>query len=257
MFAKGEAPTGASPFVLAPSKIDTQETMKSFISFRVLSMALLLLGVGGFALGGFSLESQLKPDSAQQTLVESSKKAIVSTGISESYFNSHFTLLKVFNQPSDRRVMWKFAVNGYEAIINDSIGSTVVDSKEINIHSVSRSLGQVKEITKTISKSRALKALKTCVGNYSEPYVEFGQVEGHAELFLVGTQKPKVNRREQADSLEREREEAEERSRTIGTTDVIENEEGEKQKSPVIIGYINLQTGKCTRGKGILAKESL
>jgi hypothetical protein len=232
--------------------------MKSFKSFRVLSLALLLLGVGGFAFGGFALESQLKLDSAQQTLVESSKKAIVATGISESYFDSHFTLLKVFNQPSDRRVMWKFAVNGYESIINDSIGSTSVGSKQINIHSVSRNLGETTEISKTISRPRALRALKSCIGDYTEPYVEFGQVEGHAELFLVGTQKPKVNRREQAEALKREREdEAKERSRTIGATDVIENEEGEKQKSPVIIGYINLQTGKCTRGKGVLAKESL
>jgi hypothetical protein len=221
---------------------------------RVLSLTFLLLAAGGFAPASFSARSQVKLDDAQRALVESSKKAIVATGISESYFTSHFTVLKVLNQPSDRRVMWKFAVNGYESIINDSIGSTSVGSKQINIHSVSRSLGQTREISKTISRPRALRALKSCIGNYAEPYVELGQVEGHAELFLVGTQKPKVNRREQADALEREREEAEERSRTIGTTDVIENEEGEKQKSPVIIGYINLQTGKCTRGKGVLAK---
>ena len=225
-------------------------------SIRVLFLTIILLAGGTFASISFSVRSQVKLDEAQRALVDSSKKAIVATGISESYFNNHFTLLKVFNQPSDRRVMWKFAVNGYESIINDSIGSTSVGSKQINIHSVSRSLGQTTEISKTISRPRALRALKSCLGNYTEPYVEFGQVEGHAELFLVGTQKPKVNRREQADAVEREREEAE-RSRAIGTTDVIENEEGEKQKSPVIIGYINLQTGKCTRGKGVLAKESL
>jgi hypothetical protein len=222
-----------------------------------LSLTFLLLAGGRFAQTSFSVRSQVKLDDAQRILVESSKKAIVATGISESYFNSHFTVLKVFNQPSDRRVMWKFAVNGYESIINDSIGSTSVGSKQINIHSVSRTLGQTKEISKTISRPRALRALRSCIGNYGEPYVELGQVEGHAELFLVGTQKPKVNRREEADALEREREEAEERSRTTGTTDVIENEEGEKQKSPVIFGFVNLQTGKCTRGKGVLAKDSL
>lgn len=198
--------------------------------------------------------AQSKLSVAEQALVESSKKATIATGFSESYFNSHFTLLKVFDQPADRRVVWKFTVNGYESIINDSIGSTSVGSNKVNIHSVSRSLGQTTEIRRTISRTRALRALKSCIGNYSEPYVEFGQVEGHAELFLVGTQKPRLERREQA---EREREKSEEQSRPVGAIDVIESEEGEKPKSPVIIGYINLRTGKCMRGKGVLAKESL
>ena len=224
--------------------------MKCIKSICIRSLAFLLAGICGS-----SVQSQVKLDSAQQALVESSRKAIIATGISESYFNSHFTLLKVFNQTADRRVMWKFVVNGYESIINDSIGSTSIGSKQINVHSVSRSLGQTTEITQTISRTRALRALKSCIGSYSEPYVEFGQVNGHAELFLVGTQKPKVARRERQE-IEREREEAEARARRTGATDVIENEEGEKQKSPVIIGYINLQTGKCTRGKGVLAKES-
>src|SRR4030095_10135446 len=101
-----------------------------------LSFTFLLLAGGRFAQTSFSVRSQVKLDDAQRILVESCKKAIVATGISESYFNSHFTVLKVFNQPSDRRVMWKFAVNGYESIINDSIGSTSVGSKQINIHSV-------------------------------------------------------------------------------------------------------------------------
>jgi hypothetical protein len=226
-------------------------------SIPVIALAFLLLAVGVSAPDSFSVQSQVKLDAAQQALVDSSKKAIIATGFSESYFNSHFTLLKVFNQPADRRVMWKFAINGYESVINDSIGSTSVGSKQINIHSVSRSLGRTTEISKTISRPRALRALKSCIGNYTEPYIDFGQVKGQAELFLVGTQKPKVNRREQVEALEREREEVEERSRTIGATDVIENEEGDKQKLPVIIGYINLQTGKCTRGKGVLAKEGL
>lgn len=222
---------------------------------KILSVAaMLLLGYASLATGQLSNASSARLSDEEMALVESSKKAIIATGISEPYFNTHFTLMKVFNQTSDRRVMWKFAVNGYESIINDSIGSSSIGTNPINIHSVSRKLGQAREITQTISRPRALKALKGCIGNYAEPYVEFGQVDGHAELFLVGTQKPRVDRREQ--EREREREQAEERSRQTGATDVIENEEGEKLKSPVIIGYINLQTGTCTRGKGVLAKES-
>ena len=200
----------------------------------------------------FELHSQVKRDDGQKALVASSRKAIIATGITESYFDNHFTLLKVFNQSSDKRVMWKFVLNGYEATINDSIGSTSVG----NAHSVGRTLGQVTEITKTISRPVALRALKRCIGNYSEPYVEFGQVNGRAELFLVGTHKAGVKRQAQAEALEREREETVKRSRKTTRTDEIESEEGEAEAIPVILGYINLQTGKCTKGKGVTAKEN-
>jgi hypothetical protein len=200
----------------------------------------------------FELHPQVKLNDGQQALVASSRKAIIATGITESYFDNHFTLLKVFNESSDKRVMWKFALNGYEAIINDSIGSTSVG----NAHSVSRTLGQVTEFTKTISRPVALKALKRCIGNYSQPYVEFGQVNGRAELFLVGTHKTGLNRQAQAEAMERERDEAVKRSRKTSATDEIEREEGEAEPTPVILGYINLQTGKCTKGKGVTAKDN-
>ena len=198
----------------------------------------------------FALRSQVKLDDGQKVLVASSRKAIIATGITESYFDNHFTLLRVFNESSDKRVMWKFALNGYEAIINDSIGSTSVG----NAHSVGRTLGQVTEITKTISRPVALRMLKRCIGNYSEPYVEFGQVNGRAELFLVGTHKTALKR--QAQTMEEEREEAMKRARKTSVTDEIESEEGEGEATPVILGYINLQTGKCTKGKGVTAKEN-
>ena len=205
-------------------------------------------------LNPLSSQMQVKLDDAQIALVDGSKQAIIAAGISEPYFNSHFTLVNVFNQPSDRRVIWKFVVNGYEAIINDSIGFTSVGAVKTDIHSVSRNLGRLTEIRKTVTRSHALHALNRCIGSYSEAYVEFGQINGRSELFLVGTQTPGVNRHEPA--MGREREEAEKRSDVSSGTDVIENEDGEKQKSPVTIGYINLQTGKCTTGKGVLAKES-
>jgi len=55
-------------------------------------------------------------------LVDGSKGVILLTGISEPYFNKHFKLLKVIDKPSDRRVVWQFSVNGYQAVLNDAIG---------------------------------------------------------------------------------------------------------------------------------------
>jgi hypothetical protein len=185
--------------------------MKNNYSCCLLFAFLLLVG------SVFELHPQVKLDDGQQALVASSRKAIIATGVTESYFDNHFTLLKVFNQSSDKRVMWKFALNGYEAIINDSIGSTSAG----NVHSVGRTLGRVTEITKTISRPVALRALKRCIGNYSDPYVEFGQVNGRAELFLVGTHKARVKRSAEAEAKEKEQVEAFKRSRKKSGTDDI------------------------------------
>jgi hypothetical protein len=59
---------------------------------------------------------------AERALVASSRKAIIQTGVSESYFDRHFTLMKAVNQPGDRRVVWKFAINGYETFVSDQLG---------------------------------------------------------------------------------------------------------------------------------------
>lgn len=182
-------------------------------------------------------------------LVDGSKGVILLTGISEPYFNKHFKLLKVIDKPSDRRVVWQFSVNGYQAVLNDAIGySTDLFARRVYTHSIA--LGETTEIQRTISRARALRLMRSCIGDFENPAVEYGPVNGRAELLLVANAR---NRVESKSARERQREERAKQKATAAGTDVIESEEDEGGIKPLLLGAINLQTGKCTKGAGTIA----
>ena len=186
---------------------------------------------------------------SEQILVDGSKGVILLTGISEPYFNKHFKLLKVIDKPSDRRVVWQFSVNGYQAVLNDAIGySTDLFARRVYTHSIA--LGETTEIQRTISRARALRLMRSCIGDFENPAVEYGPVNGRAELLLVANAR---NRVESKSAREREREERAKQKATAAGTDVIESEEDEGGIKPLLLGAINLQTGKCTKGAGTIA----
>lgn len=196
---------------------------------------------------------QLSP--SQQTLMEGSKKALLKTGMSEPYFEKHFRLVEVFDKPGDRRVVWKFFINEYEATVNDSIGYYTEGAKRIDIHSVENTLSSTTDIRRTIPRTKALRIMRSCLGRFTNPTVEYkAGGSGRAELLLTASSSPKVVRRRQ-EVLEREKSRTEENLRKKPTqtgrenqTDVIE-EEDEEDRSPVYIASVNLETGKCTKGK--------
>jgi hypothetical protein len=194
-----------------------------------------------------------KLSTPEQTLVDDSKQAIIATGVSDSYFNAHFKAVRVETKTSDRRVVWQFTINDHQAVVTDSIGYYTQGTQRIDTHSIAQSLGHTNEITKTIPRARALQLMRRCIGNYADPSVIFGSVNGVAELLLTAHLKPNVSRRERE---EREQEEAREREKEKRNkkptgVDEVENEGEEDGGEPVIIGYINLQTGRCTKGKGL------
>jgi hypothetical protein len=197
---------------------------------------------------------QAKLTASQEQLVAGSKQAIIDTGITEAYFNSHFKLLEVIDKPSDRRVNWAFTVNGYRTIIRDSIGSSMQGTQRINTHSVAGTLGQTADIKNTLPRNRALKILKSCIGkNTTSPTVEYGQVNGQAQLLLVAHS---INRDSEAKGereKEREKEKREAAKAASRGTDMIESEGEEGRRPPTVIGSVNLQTGQCTKGVGLIA----
>ena len=199
-------------------------------------------------------QPQRKLADSEQTLVDGSKKAILDTGISEPYFNAHFKLLNVIDKPSDRRVVWQVSVNQYQAVLNDSIGYYTEGAKRVDTHSIAKSLGQTTEIQNTISRARALRLMKSCIGNFENPAVEYGPVDGRAELLLTAHARKRVeSKSEREQEREREREEREKRKATAAGTDVVESEEDKGESKPLLFGAINLQTGKCTKGAGVIA----
>jgi len=192
---------------------------------------------------------------SEQALVNDSRKAIMQTGLSEEYFNVHFKLLKVIDKDSDRRVSWQFSINGYDTVVTDSIGFFTEGTKKVYIHSVTKTLGQTSEIQKTLSRARANKIMKTCIGAFEHPNVQYGPVEGRAELFLIAQARTTAHRESKSErELERERERNEREKQKAGptSTDTIESEE-EEGLPKVVLGSVNLQTGKCTRGAGLIA----
>lgn len=191
-----------------------------------------------------------KLSSSEQALVDGSKKAIINTGLSEKYFNEHFKLLNVVDKPSDRRVVWQFSVDQHKAIITDAIGYYKEGTARVDTHSVGKILGQTSEIAQTITRARALRIMKSCIGNFDNPVVEYGPVGGRAELLLIASVRDRrvETKSEREKEREREREEREKQKATTAGTDVIGSEEEEGKEPPMIFGFVNLRTGKCTKG---------
>lgn len=188
---------------------------------------------------------------SQKSLMEGSKEAILNTGMSEPYFNQHFRLVEVIDKPADRRVVWKFLINGYEAAINDSIGYYTEAGKRINVHSVQNTLMVTSDINRTISRARALRILRACLGKFTGTATEYRAASsGRAELLLTASSVPRSRR-----TSDRERKRKEETAREKASksdpkvaTDVIEEEDEEHDRSPTYIASVNLETGKCRKG---------
>ena len=221
--------------------------------FAILCTLLTLVVMGQAQIKVQPQDSNIDLSEAEKVLVEASAKAIIGTGVSEQYFKSHFKLFRVVNQPADRRVMWQFSLNGYQAIIKDSIGSYMQGPTRVNTHNISQTLGKTQDITRTIPRTRALSLMKKCIGSFSDPSVEYGPMNGRAELVLVATARSRPSEREREEAREREKEEQKKaiKRSTQSGNDEIESEEEETKSPPVIFGYINLQTGKCTKGAGL------
>jgi len=223
-------------------------------------MSLKSLGVSllAFVFVNLSFSTQLQippkatPESSngsERVLVDGSRRAIIETGLSPEYFDAHFTLVSVVDKPSDRRVVWRFSINGYETRLTDSIGSYVEGTKRIYTHNVATVLGHTSEIKRTISQARALRIMKTCIGDFENPGVGYGPVNGYAQLVLVAHARRQINQRRQLTEIERERQQRQNRT----GADAIKSEQENDEHRPIKLASVNLQTGKCITGAGLIA----
>ena len=214
----------------------------SFLTFAIVSLS-------------FSVSLQFIPKTtvSEQALVDGSRRAIIETGFSPKYFDAHFTLVTVVDKPSDRRVVWRFAINGYETRLTDSIGSHPEGTTRIYTHSVASVLGHTSEIKRTISHARALKIMKMCIGDFENPGVEYGPVDGYAQLLLVAHARQPMNQQHQQTEIERDRQKRDKSLAASSGIDTMKSEENGNERKPIKLGSVNLQTGKCTRGDGLIA----
>ena len=189
----------------------------------------------GFALYQNSLAIRVRTRAAQtsDSLVERSKRAIIETGISESYFDKHFKLVKVVDDPADQRVEWLFSVNGYEAQLVDAIGFHSTGGKRVYVHGIKNQLHSTHEIVKTLSLHQARRVLRRCIGKYESEAVIYRtlSVPGTAKLYLSGRS-----------VIERDRKQKQNPKET----------EGEDEGQFLYVGFVDVETGKCVKklGKG-------
>ena len=177
-----------------------------------------------------------------------SKKAIIETGFSEKYFDEHFRLVDAIDKTGDLRVVWRFSVNEYDASVIDSIGYYTEKQKREYVHSIKNTLGSTRDISKTIPKPRAAALMSSCLGKYAgEAVVLMRLSPGEpASLYLTAHSVPATVKTQ---SKERPDQESDKKG---GYSDA-KNDQPEREpriKGPQIyFGYINLETGKCARGR--------
>lgn len=214
---------------------------------RYISVILLNLILGICASAQVSSKTGLTD--AESRLIAGSKRAILETGISKPYFEEHFQLIKVIDQPGDRRVVWKYSINEYETDLNDAVGYyTAQDGERVDTHSIKQVLGSTHDIEKTIPRKQAERIMKRCIGNHVSPSIIFRSfsVSGKASLYMTASN---VKRRQ-----EEKRSRKSEKASKNKDAELDElREEGDENERPSYFGIVDLETGKCTKGKAVVA----
>ena len=216
-------------------------------------LTLLFLLATFVSAGGQSsrLSSQADQDltlsEEQKLLVEGSRQAILRTGISAPYFSKHFRVQQVVNKAGDRRVVWKFSINEYETIIVDSIGYYTEGAKRLNVHGVESLLLSTSDIKRTISKNRALKIMKSCLGAFANPVVEY-KADGSRKAVLVLNAHSIPKSDSSPTAVAPEARKSEDSSEQEDRDRIREGRQ--KPRPPIQLGSVNLETGKCVKGIG-------
>jgi hypothetical protein len=192
---------------------------------------------------------------------------MVELGVPERYFDAHFRLVRVVERPGDVRVIWKYSLNGYETSVTDTIGYYTADNKtRVYVHSLKTTLGAAREITRTVPRAQARAELQKCLGRYTAESVLFTKLPGEKTAALYLTARTRVERKRESEE-EREKEKARAkaaektpppaaqagRGGTPPPRKMPSEEEENEKRPPIYVGYINLETGKCTKIAAVVA----
>jgi hypothetical protein len=183
-------------------------------------------------------------------LAQSSRKAIIETGFSAGYFDEHFRLVDVFDKPEDMRVVWRFSINGYEVKVTDALGYYTENQRRIYVHSVKNTLGGTHDISRTISRRRAGALMRTCLGRNAGEATVLMRLSPTEKASLYLTAHSIIGSRLNRAERSRETRSGQRVSKQNPQSDEPEREVI-KPRRPMYLGYINLETGKCSRDRAV------
>ncbi len=190
-----------------------------------------------------STQTIIKLNEAERALVAGSRTAIVRSGMSSAYFDRHFTLVQVVNRSGDRRVVWSFSVNEYATTVTDVLGYYTANGKRRETHSVTATLGATSEIKRTISRKTADRLMQKCIGSFANPSVEYRAAgNGPARLLLTAEAIPKLSPPQNDEPPK-----SSPKAQVQTDMDVIRDKR--RNRPPIIVASIDLESGKCTKGE--------
>jgi hypothetical protein len=180
-------------------------------------------------------------DEAERELVRSSRAAIIAAGFSAPFFDRHFSPYRVSNGPADRRVVWRFRAHGHETFVNDSVGSyTDARGRRHNTHSAAATLAGARDLRRAITRRRAERLMRSCIGQFeggSVVFQQFGARPRAALVFAANTPPPPEAREAPASTFPQE---------PAGHAD---RQRGGKKGPPMYLGAVDLETGRCVKGR--------
>lgn len=190
---------------------------------------------------------------SERALVAGSREAIIETGISAAFFDEHFRVARVVDRPGDRRVVWRLSVGGHEATVSDAVGHYTEGPRRVDTHSVAATLAGTSDITRTITRRRAELLMRRCIGNFSDPQVEYRAHGDAGRAALLLTASRLVPPPPESRAARREREERAARERAQGPPPLSQDRVRPKGKPPtavLLLGAVDLVTGECSVGYG-------
>jgi hypothetical protein len=226
--------------------------MRKLLPFALLTLAAALAVSSG---AGAQTAPPKELSASERALVAGSREAIIKTGITAAFFDRHFHVARVVDRPGDRRVVWRLAVGGYEATVNDSVGFYTEGARRVDTHSVATALPRTSDISRTLTRRRAETLMRRCIGaSFKDPQVEYRAQgpEGRAALLLTASAvvPPRAETRAERARREQAEREAEQLQAQEGPErDQLRGKKGGPR--PVIrLAAIDLVTGECTVGIG-------
>ncbi|HEV2704506.1 MAG TPA: hypothetical protein VGV59_01200 [Pyrinomonadaceae bacterium] len=193
----------------------------------------------------------MTPSEAQ--LVRASRQTILSTGISEPYFDAHFKLAQVFDSISDRRVVWRFTTGEHEATLIDSIGFyTDARGRRVYTHTVGQTLVSAHDIRRTITRRQAERIMKSCIGEFESGGVVYqatGRPPRAALVFTALSLPPPETPPATKSATPAPASPSASSAPAAGSSaqmDIVKP--GGKKKPFLLTGGVNLETGRCTKG---------